>query len=37
VQCEKIKKEYGFVYNKRVIVDDFKTLPYGHISLKKIA
>jgi hypothetical protein len=29
VKTESIFKLYGFVYDKRVIVDDLKTLPYG--------
>ena len=29
VQCQENKKIYGFVYNKRRILDDLTTLPFG--------
>ena len=30
VYTEKIKKQYGFVYDKRILLDDLTTLPYGY-------
>ena len=29
IKTKRMKKDYGIVYNKRVIVNDYRTLPYG--------
>ena len=30
VYSRKVKKHYGVVYDKRRVLDDFTTLPFGH-------